>query len=319
MQSNNHLHQFGYLIDKIREAEFLESPFKHLIIDDFLSEEHFELISQAKEVNRPRFENTEELIADLTNNGFNVQPFPGCTNSVQEYLTCFNENQWPTDKGLLEGFGLTFRLKKYQTPLLEALMQFIEHEDFKQALHDKFELANSTYIETGIQKYLHGYEISPHPDVRSKAATYMLNINPSSESEDMDIHTYLMRFKTGRSYILDFWREHTDVERCWVPWDWCESEFKTVKNNSIILFSPDNDSMHAVKLSYDHLKFQRTQVYGNLWYHKTDVRYPSTYKDLVSSDIDLRKIKKKTLKTRIKSFIPDSTRKQLVDIYQKYF
>ena len=38
----------------------------------------------------------------------------------------------------------------------------------------------------------------------------------------------------------------------------------TNKNNSIVLFKPDIDTLHAIKLDYNHNKFQRTQLYGNL-------------------------------------------------------
>ena len=35
-------------------------------------------------------------------------------------------------------------------------------------------------------------------------------------------------------------------------------------NNSIVLFAPNIDTLHAIKMQYDHNKFQRTQLYGNL-------------------------------------------------------
>ena len=38
------------------------------------------------------------------------------------------------------------------------------------------------------------------------------------------------------------------------------------QNNSIVIFSPSFDTMHAVKASYCHLGGQRTQAYGNLWF-----------------------------------------------------
>ena len=37
-------------------------------------------------------------------------------------------------------------------------------------------------IDGGIQKYLDGYELSPHPDIRLKAATFMVNINPDQKA-----------------------------------------------------------------------------------------------------------------------------------------
>ena len=38
------------------------------------------------------------------------------------------------------------------------------------------------------------------------------------------------------------------------------------ENNSLVIFSPDDDTLHGVKTNYDHLANQRTQIYGNLWY-----------------------------------------------------
>lgn len=43
--------------------------------------------------------------------------------------------------------------------------------------------------------------------------------------------------------------------------------------------------MHAVKLDYNHLKFQRNQIYGNLWYEKSkkDISIPWQKLDIFNS------------------------------------
>jgi hypothetical protein len=46
-----------------------------------------------------------------------------------------------------------------------------------------------------------------------------------------------------------------------------EFSFKPFKHIVIKKHNLPN-TKHAVKLEYDHLKFQRTQLYGNLWYHE---------------------------------------------------
>ena len=33
------------------------------------------------------------------------------------------------------------------------------------------------------------------------------------------------------------------------------------------MFKPSFDTLHAVKAKYNHLVFQRTQLYGNLWFN----------------------------------------------------
>ena len=131
-------------------------------------------------------------------------------------------------------------------------------------LYTKFDLKFETSIVTAIQKNLSHYEISPHPDVREKGLTYLLNINKDSSIDNEPVHTHLLKFKKEWEFIYDYWKTNLSENRCWVPWDWCKTEKITNKNNSIVIFSPDIDTLHGVKLNYDHTKFQRTQLYGNL-------------------------------------------------------
>jgi hypothetical protein len=94
----------------------------------------------------------------------------------------------------------------------------------------------------------------------------MVNVNPALNSEAIDYHTHYLRFKPERAKVQEYWKSNNDAERCWVPWSWCETVKRQTKNNSIVIFSPADDTLHAVKASYDHLSTQRTQFYGNLWY-----------------------------------------------------
>ena len=289
---NKLLNEFGYLIDKIEKANFFLDPFEHVVIDNFLNVEHFTQIIEGQEIKRPIFQTTEELIDDLLIQNYKPQPFPGCTINIAEYIKGINSGQWNVDKDLLEGFGMAFRLSKYQTPILERITKFLNSTEFKSAMENKFGITKRTYIETAIQKYLYGYEISPHPDIRRKAATYMLNINTDPKSKNIDIHTFLLKFKPEKSYIYNFWKNNQDIDRCWVPWDWCEKIVKINANNSIILFSPSDKSLNAVKLDYEHLYFQRTQIYGNLYYDEITTKYSPTYKSIATPNIDIQSIKK---------------------------
>lgn len=111
----------------------------------------------------------------------------------------------------------------------------------------------------------------------------MLNINPGAGSDGMDFHTHYMKLKDQWRFIGEFWRFNQDVERCWVPWDWCETVKQQARNNSIVIFSPTDETIHAVKANYNHLKTQRTQAYGNLWcdYPDRNLKYlPFTAFDL---------------------------------------
>ena len=171
----------------------------------------------------------------------------------------------------------------------------------------------------GIQKYLDGYEISPHPDTRKKAATFMVNINPSIESEENNHHTHYLKLKRSYAYVDEFWGGNENIDRAWVPWTWAETIKQQRKNNSIVLFSPSNDTLHGVKASYNHLETQRTQLYGNLWYKESKVDKALEWEqlDLSSQATSKRKINTKqkiagTLPASVKTVLKKMIRKEIV-------
>ena len=174
--------------------------------------------------------------------GYKSIDFPGCINNAKEY------NEWHINKKsskklntTCEGFGMTLRLMDSNPGILEDLKNFIESKTFQDALASKFKInTDKVYSDNGLQKYLDGYEISPHPDIRKKAATYMVNINPSAASEASDHHTHYLKLKPSKNYISKFWESNKDFDRGWVPWDWCETVKQQNKNNSIVIFSPSN-------------------------------------------------------------------------------
>ena len=49
--------------------------------------------------------------------------------------------------------------------------------------------------------------------------------------------------------------------------------------------------MHAVKANYNHLKTQRTQLYGNIWYGKDEIDYKLDWEGL-SFDLQEKEIAK---------------------------
>lgn len=262
--------EFNYIIDKIKDAEFSTEPFKHLYVENLLSDEHLNLFTKNSQVCFEHFTSTEQLIDHLLSNSYEIQKFPGCTESISEYLKHLKSGSWPVDTQRLEAFGLAFRLKKINDIKLKELVDFLNSPTFQQALIDKFEIVRPNVIETAIQKYLTGYEISPHPDVRGKCLTYLINTNTTDLAEqDTTIHTHLLKFKKEKTFVKDFWKNNYEYNTDWVPWDWCDSQKIISKNNTLVMFRPSYDTLHAIKLKYDHCKFQRTQLYGNLWY--TDV------------------------------------------------
>ncbi|MEW4568757.1 hypothetical protein AB1L88_12900 [Tautonia sp. JC769] len=260
---------FGYLISKIREAEFQDVPFRHLIIENFLSNEHFDAIVSSDEIRVPPQPDDESLFDDLFSRGYRIIGFPGCITDKDAYLEWHKSKsaQHGRNNPACEGFGMTLRLIEPQTPMIQELKAFLEAEEFNKALAEKFELPfEKTHADNGIQKYLDGYEISPHPDVRRKALTYMVNINPHPNADQLQHHTHYLKFTDRYNYVKEFWAGNPQIDRCWVPWPWCETVSEQRSNNSIVIFAPSNDTMHAVKANYNHLNGQRTQLYGNLWY-----------------------------------------------------
>lgn len=264
---------FSYILDKINNAKFEKEPFKYIYIENFLSPGHFDLITKNSQINFPEFNSIENMIDHLNVNQYAPVPFPGCTTNVNEYVQWYKTGRGSTPahaKGLIEGFGIAYRIQQYKDETIKLLMQFLNSNIFLNTLKQKFGKNGDMRVETAIQKYLTGYEISPHPDIRKKVLTYMLNINPDKKAHEYGLSTHFMKFKPEYKHVQEFWEKNKKADRCWVPWDWCETVFEQKANNSITIFAPHDKSIHAVKLDYDMLKTQRTQVYGNLWYHKSD-------------------------------------------------
>ena len=266
--------RFDYLIPKIRDAAFTDVPFRHIELMNFLSEEDFRALTTAPEIKLPAAANDAEMFDNLFRHHYKIINFPGCIIDKDEYIA------WHAARGEVgarnntacEGFGVTLRLVGPSDPMLLELIAFIESDAFNRALADKFGIDHAAvYYDSGIQKYLDGYEISAHPDIRKKALTFMVNINPSADSEAQEHHTHYMKFKTAYRYVQEFWKGNPRIDRCWVPWNWCETVKQQRANNSIVIFAPNDDTLHAVKARYDHLQHQRTQLYGNLWHHVSDV------------------------------------------------
>jgi len=262
---------FYYLIEKLEKAEFISEPFDHLEIENFLSEEHFNIINSDSQIHFDEQQSHNELRDTLNKNSYEPIVFPGCTTNENEYYNMVNSRNISDIKSGMkgadtEGVGIAYNLTNIVNPFIKDLIEFLNSPMFQGALRNKFGIQNQTYITTRIQKYVTGYEISPHPDTRTKALTYLLNINKDDRAEDLDIHTGLLKFKDDYKFIYDYWNNNPSENRSWVAWDWCTIEKSVTKNNSIVLFKPSNYSLHSVKLNYNHLPFQRTQVYGNLMF-----------------------------------------------------
>ncbi|MBI4884968.1 MAG: hypothetical protein HY826_13035 [Actinobacteria bacterium] len=260
---------FGYLLDRISEAKFDVIPFPHLYLTDFLAESDFDAIVNSSDITLPIAAGFDELLLFLERAGYQSMPWPGCTQSKAEYLLWLEESVRPQAiKPTCDGQGMAFQLSEPSSALVRSLAEFFRSAEFEMLVREKFHITHPTAAQPGLHKYLHGYEISPHPDMRRKALTWMLNVNPAAESESLDYHTHYMTLRRERSFIAKIWQDNSNIDTCWLPWSWCETIKQHTHNNSISIFAPRWDSMHAVKTRYDHLSTQRTQFYGNLWYEE---------------------------------------------------
>ncbi len=260
--------KYQYILDKIQSANLIEAPFPHLEIENLFEDSDFEMITQSFDIKVSPATSDENLLDILFSNGYRIIEFPGCTENHKEYL------EWHSKKSIsrrtntaCEGFGIVLRQESPKSESVRSLMKFLESPEFIACLAEKFGIdKNDCNYDCGIQKYLDGYEISPHPDIRRKALTYMVNINPNSDSHLLDHHTHYLRFKSEFDYVSSYWKGNPKIDTCWVPWEWCTTHKQQTRNNSMVIFSPSFDTLHGVKANYDHLNNQRTQLYGNLWY-----------------------------------------------------
>ncbi|MGQ4557301.1 hypothetical protein [Halobellus sp. GM3] len=288
--------EFSYLLDKIEKADIKTDPFKHLEIKNFLSEEHFDHIQELNLISTSG-KSDKDLISSIQQSGYSHVRFPGTFDSVEEYISHRQGKSQGSVKGVfntINNKGIVFRLDEYKDPVLNNLFDLFRSREFVECVCNKFELDPERFdtgleqgeksmsgIDTGLQKYLDGYEISPHPDIRKKALTWMLNLNPSSKSAGLNHHTHYLELEDEYKYIEEFWKYNTSYDTCWVPWEWCNTVKRQTENNSIVFFSPSYDTIHGVKADYNHLETQRTQFYGNLWYDNIDVKEAPEHDDLV--------------------------------------
>jgi hypothetical protein len=299
---------FEYLLSKIDGAHFESSPFPHLYIRDFFNEGHFQQIVSAPEISVKGLSSDDELFDALFDKGYKIIGFPGCITDRRTYVKWrrSKDRQRNHNNTACEGFGVTLRLMAPSSPIISELKEFLDGDVFQGCLAAKFGInMGEVTRDSGIQKYLDGYEISPHPDIRKKALTYMVNVNPGSRSEQQEHHTHYLRFRKEFQYVQTYWEGNAKLDRCWVPWDWCDTVKQQRENNSIVVFSPSNATMHGVKANYDHLASQRTQLYGNLWYKTSEVQDGPEWEDLVLTRFRSRRGPDASVMTRLKARVPE--------------
>ena len=267
--------RFSYLLDKIRDAEFSLEPFEHIAISNFFNDDDLAELLELDQIKLRQCEDVGQLIHELHDQKFEPIVFPGSITSEEKYIEFAEKGNFNRrliqgyGRKVIEGYGITYRLTEYRSNFLSDLMALFEGEDLNSLVRGRFNIELPTSYEGGVQKNLRGYEISPHPDTSRKALTWMVNIYTDEDDvSEKEMHTHLCKFKDKYSYVYKVW-ENSDVDPVWVPWSWADTIKKTNLNNSIIIFKPSHKTLHAVRVSEDHLVHQRNQIYGNLWYDKS--------------------------------------------------
>ena len=316
---------FDYLLKKIEASPIKTKPFTHIEIEDFFNSEDFKNIINSNQIKFDSFNNDSHLFESLLENGYKIIEFPGCIANRKEYID-WHKKKWKNIdlNPACESFGMALRLDKKDDAFISSVSEFFSSDLFIQTISKKLGVdASVTYFDGGIQKYLDGYEISPHPDIRRKAITYMVNINPDDNSENLNHHTHYLKFKKEYEYLYSFWQNNIDIERCWVPWHWCKDIKIQNKNNSIVIFAPSNDTLHAVKADYDHLPNQRTQIYGNLWFknipslRKKEWYHLDLLNDSVNSKLSPSFLEKAVSRFRKKKFSASIKDKNVIESKNK--
>lgn len=258
--------EYAYILEKINTAEFIEEPYLHIEIENIFNEKHKKELIKDKQIFFDSHSNLDDLFDTLKSNNYVPVPFPGATTKKEFYVKHLTEKY--NNKGITDSIGMVFRLKKELNSRTKKLITFLNSEAFKHVLLNKFNIdkSNKTFrFFTGIQKYLTNYQIPPHPDIKNKCIAYLININ-DPRAEKIDTHTHIMKLKDDYKSVTEYWNKNPNIERTWLPWEWCETVKKTNKNFSMLIFPPSSSSFHAVKFNYNHLPFQRTQLYGNIFY-----------------------------------------------------
>jgi hypothetical protein len=303
--------RFEYVIKYIQDAVVVNEPFRHIEITSLFSDSDFNEICECPQIALSAAENDRELFSKMFAAGYQVVEFPGCTTNFEEYISWHKtKSRSHKSNTSCEGFGVVVRLENPVSKIARDLDNFLKSDQLASALLLRFNILPDAYIyDAGIQKYLDGYEISPHPDIRRKAVTFMVNINTNPRSENEKHHTALMQYREPWRYVGEFWKYNTKIDRCWLPWDWCESVKMQTKNNSMVAFAPDFNTLHAVKADYDHLRHQRTQLYGNVWHETVDIDTRLRWEDFgIESSLEGRGNKRPNLRKRVSNKI-----KNLID------
>ena len=159
-----------YILEKIQNSTVLEQPFRHIEINDFFKEADFKEIIQSPEISIKKTQDDRELFKELFRHDYKIIEFPGCTTDYKKYIKQHHsEHKFKHTHTACEGMGVVLRLKSPKTATIKILQDFLNSPELINCMAKKFDIkSDKCNYDAGIQKYLDGYEISPHPDIRKK-------------------------------------------------------------------------------------------------------------------------------------------------------
>jgi hypothetical protein len=188
------------------------STLKTLCADDFSE------IIACPQISIDKSVSYDYLVLILIDCGYGAQRHPVCTSSLIEYNRFLDGEIKSANIDTYETIGMALRLRSVQTTILEDLLSFLISDKLVRLYLNKFGIKDKSHHDYGTQKYLTGYEIGPHPDIKRNKIAYMLNINSCPFLETQSYHTHNQSFKNNHKQIYYLWlSESTDT--CWVPWD----------------------------------------------------------------------------------------------------
>jgi hypothetical protein len=125
-----------YLIEKISNSNIIEEPFPHIIINNFLSEKHFNILKNDEQIHFEEVKNNDELYNKLLSKDWKIQRFPGCITKWSEYKEYLNNTKIfkSLSNNPVGNVGMTFRLSKYNNKDVENLINFMNSESFHNIL-----------------------------------------------------------------------------------------------------------------------------------------------------------------------------------------
>ena len=128
------MNNFDYIIDKIKTAKFINDPYPHLYIKDFISEEHLGIILKDTQIHFKEVFTDDELYNELIKQDYKIQQFPGCVNTWIKYKELLQDNTYIENSDLVESMGITFRLdyQNVKSGVIKELVEFMNGKKFQK-------------------------------------------------------------------------------------------------------------------------------------------------------------------------------------------